>query len=64
MVLLGLVFVGLALASDSVWGLAAGTARHWFSSSPRRLEAIGGAGGITMIGLGVLLGLSGRNPRP
>jgi threonine/homoserine/homoserine lactone efflux protein len=60
MLLLGLVFTGLALVSDSVWGLAAGTARDWFARSPRRLSAVGGIGGLTMIGLGVTVAATGR----
>lgn len=49
---LGLVFVVLALAMDSVWALAAGTARAWFARSPKRLSRLGAAGGVMMIGLG------------
>lgn len=60
MALLGLIFVVIALLSDSVWGLVAGTARQWFAHSPRRLARLGGAGGLTMIGLGVHLAVSGR----
>jgi threonine/homoserine/homoserine lactone efflux protein len=59
MAVLGLVFVGVALISDSCYGLAAGTFRAWLSGSPRRLEALGGVGGLTMIGLGLGLALSG-----
>ena len=59
MAVLGLVFVLIALLSDSVWGLAAGSARAWLAASPRRLELLGGAGGLTMIGLGVGLAASG-----
>ena len=59
MAVLALVSVGVALVSDGAWGLAAGSARVWLSSSPRRLERLGGAGGITMIGLGVGLAFSG-----
>jgi threonine/homoserine/homoserine lactone efflux protein len=58
---LGLVFVLIALISDSVWGLAAGTARSWLSGSPKRLERIGGTGGLVMIGLGLRLAVSGRH---
>lgn len=58
--LLGLVFVLVALVLDSVWGLIAGTARDWFARSPGRVSALGGAGGMTMIGLGVGLAVSGR----
>ncbi|WP_225095711.1 LysE family translocator [Streptomyces sp. CoH27] len=60
MLLLGLVFNAIALASDSVWGLAASAARDWFARSPRRLSAVGGAGGLTMIGLGVTVAVTGR----
>jgi len=56
----GLVFLLIALLSDSAWGLAAGSARAWFCRSPARLARIGGAGGLVMIGLGARLALSGR----
>jgi hypothetical protein len=45
---------------DGVWALVAGTARTWFVGSPRRLEKIGGAGGLVMVGLGLSLGFSTR----
>lgn len=57
---LGLVFVLVALVSDGAWGFAAGTARSWLARSPRRLERVGGAGGLVMIGLGMRLALTGR----
>jgi threonine/homoserine/homoserine lactone efflux protein len=57
---LGLVFVAIALVSDGVWGVAAGTARAWLRSSPRRLQAVGGAGGLIIVGLGISLALTGR----
>ncbi|WP_030171198.1 LysE family translocator [Spirillospora albida] len=60
MVVFGLIFGLLALLSDGLWGLAAGTARAWFARSPRRLAAIGGTGGLMMIGLGVSIALTGR----
>ncbi|MFF0449707.1 LysE family translocator [Streptomyces sp. NPDC004609] len=60
MLLLGLVFNVIAVACDSVWGLAASTARGWFARSPRRLAMIGGVGGFTMIGLGVTIAATGR----
>lgn len=58
--LLGAIFAGIAMVSDSVWAIAAGTARAWFARSPKRLAAIGGAGGLTMIGIGASLAISGR----
>jgi threonine/homoserine/homoserine lactone efflux protein len=60
MLLLGLVFNAIAIVSDSVWGLVAATARDWFARSPRRLSLVGGAGGLTMIGLGVTVAVTGR----
>jgi threonine/homoserine/homoserine lactone efflux protein len=58
--LLGLAIPGCALVLDSVWALAAGTARTWFARSPRRLAVIGGSGGAVMIGLGASLAFTGR----
>ncbi|MFC6063338.1 LysE family translocator [Streptomyces ochraceiscleroticus] len=60
MLLLGLVFNVIAVVSDSVWGMAAATARSWFARSPRRLAVVGGAGGLAMIGLGVTVAATGR----
>jgi len=58
--LLGLVFVVIALVSDSAWVVVAGTARDWFVRSPRRLEVVGGAGGLMMIAVGIRLAFTGR----
>jgi len=60
-VILGAIFAGIALFSDTTWALAAGTVRAWLSKSPRRLSLIGGAGGLAMIGIGARLALTGRN---
>jgi threonine/homoserine/homoserine lactone efflux protein len=57
---LGAIFCAIALVCDSMWALAAGAARSWLTGSPRRLEAIGGTGGVVMIGLGAGLALTGR----
>lgn len=59
---LGALFLLIALVSDSAWALAAGTARHWFASSPRRIAALGTTGGVMMIGLGGTLALVGNAP--
>ncbi|HEY1642164.1 MAG TPA: LysE family translocator [Streptosporangiaceae bacterium] len=61
LLLLGAIFVGIALVSDSGWALAAGTARGWLERSPRRLEQLGGTGGLIMIGIGARLALTGRH---
>jgi threonine/homoserine/homoserine lactone efflux protein len=60
LVLFGVVFVAIALVSDSAWVVVAGTARDWFARSPRRLELVGGAGGLMMIAVGVRLAFTGR----
>ncbi|NGX09495.1 LysE family transporter [Mycobacteroides franklinii] len=57
----GIVFVAMALVSDSLWALLASTARDWFARSPRRLEAVGGAGGIMIVGLGAGVAISGTS---
>lgn len=51
--LLGMVFVLVALISDSIWALAAGTARAWFASSPTRISTLSATGGVLMIGVGL-----------
>ncbi len=53
--LLGLVFAVLACLSDSLWALAAGRARTWFARKPARLDGLGVAGGVMMVGLGAAL---------
>lgn len=60
MLLLGMLLPALTLVSDGAWALAAGSARAWFARSPRRLEVMGGAGGLAMIGIGASLAVSGR----
>lgn len=58
--LLGLLFSAIALLCDNAWSLFAGSARAWFAKSPRRLELIGGIGGLAIIGVGLSLALTGR----
>ncbi len=59
LLVLGSLFVVIALLTDSVWALAAGFARAWFATSPRRISTLGATGGVMMIGLGGVLALSG-----
>ena len=54
-VVLGLVFASMELVSDSVWATLAGRARTWLARRPQRLDALGAAGGVMMIGLGTTL---------
>jgi threonine/homoserine/homoserine lactone efflux protein len=63
MLLLALVSVSIGAVSDCSWGYAASAVRTWFARSPRRFELVGGAGGLTMIGVGVTVALTGRSPR-
>ncbi|HEY6295343.1 MAG TPA: LysE family translocator [Streptosporangiaceae bacterium] len=60
MLLLGTVFALIATVSDGAWSLIASGARGWFGRSPRRLELVGGAGGLAMIGLGITVAVTGR----
>jgi len=58
-VLLGLLAAVIGLLSDSVWALIAAQLRSWFTHSPGRGAAVGAAGGVSMIGLGVGLAVTG-----
>jgi len=60
MLLLGLVFLGIAVISDSIWALAAGTARRWLGRSRRVREGLNVGGGLLMIGLALKLAFSRR----
>jgi threonine/homoserine/homoserine lactone efflux protein len=56
---LGAVFLVIALVSDSIWAMAAGSARQWFARSPRRISTLSTTGGAMMIALGGSLALTG-----
>jgi threonine/homoserine/homoserine lactone efflux protein len=60
MLALSLVSFAIALVSDGMWSLLASGVRTWFARSPRRLELVGGAGGLAMIGLGLSVAITGR----
>jgi threonine/homoserine/homoserine lactone efflux protein len=60
LLVLGAVFITLALVSDGAWAIAAGSARAWLARSSRRLELVGGMSGIAIIGIGLRLALTGR----
>jgi threonine/homoserine/homoserine lactone efflux protein len=60
---LGLICAVIAVLSDGTWALASGSARVWLGKSPRRLEMLSAGGGVTLIGLGVALALTGRGKR-
>ena len=50
-----LAFGALAVLSDGMWATVACSARRWFARKPQRLDAMGAAGGVMMIGLGATL---------
>jgi threonine/homoserine/homoserine lactone efflux protein len=58
--ILGCVFLAIGVVSDSAWAIAAGTARVWLARSHGRREALAGAGGLVLIGLGLRLAVTGR----
>ena len=60
MMVLGAVFVLIALVSDATWALVAGTAQEWFARSPGRLAGLRATGGMMMVGLGGTLALAGN----
>ena len=57
---LGAIAVLTGCLSDGAWALAAGTARGWLGRTPKRLERLTTAGGVTMIAVGAGLALTGR----
>ena len=59
--LLGLTFVVIALASDMVWALVAGTAGGVLRRSPTFLRAQRYVSGTILVGLGALAATAGRN---
>ena len=61
MLILALVSVAIGAISDCSWAFAASAVRAWFARSPRRIELVGGAGGLAMIGVGVTVAFTGRH---
>ncbi|MEK9536048.1 MAG: LysE family translocator [Aquiluna sp.] len=55
MLLLGLIFSIIGIASDSVYAVAAGRARDWLATSEQRLAAFRGLGGLALTLLGVYM---------
>lgn len=55
MLLLGLIFSIIGIASDSVWAVGAGLAREWFAKSESRLVGVRAGGGVALGGLGVYM---------
>ena len=61
LMVLGVICLLIALASDSAWAVASGSVRAWLGRRPERLAVIGGVGGLVTIGLGLRLAFTGRH---
>jgi threonine/homoserine/homoserine lactone efflux protein len=61
MLVLATIPVAIGLVTDSCWGLIAGQAREWLSRTPRRMVMLGRIGGVSMIGLGLSVAVTGRH---
>lgn len=61
LLVLGVVFLLIALILDSLWAVGAGTGRVWLARSPRQLSRLNGLGGVVMVGLGARLAFTGRS---
>jgi threonine/homoserine/homoserine lactone efflux protein len=61
MLVLAVLPAVIGLCTDTVWGLVAGQARGWLSRTPGRMAAMGRIGGVSMIGLGLTVALTGRH---
>lgn len=57
MLVLVTVFTLISLLGESSWAMAGSSLRHWTTTAPRRIECVIGAGGLCVIGFGVLLAL-------
>ena len=55
MLLLGLIFSIIGIASDSVYAIAAGKARDWLATSAQRLATFRGLGGLALTLLGIYM---------
>ena len=55
MLMLGLIFSIIGIASDSVYAIAAGRARDWLATSEQRLATFRGLGGLALTMLGVYM---------
>ena len=60
MLVLGVLAFVIGLLSDSVWAVLAARVRSWFGASDRRGEAIGSVGGVSMVGLGIGVAVTGH----
>ncbi len=55
MLLLGVIFSVIGIASDMVYAVAAGKARDWLSTSQKRIATFRGLGGLALTLLGIYM---------
>jgi threonine/homoserine/homoserine lactone efflux protein len=55
MLILGVMFSVIGVASDMVYAVAAGKAREWLSTSQKRLSTFRGIGGFALTLLGIYM---------
>jgi threonine/homoserine/homoserine lactone efflux protein len=53
-------YVQVVAVAFGISALGAGRFRTWFARSPRRLELVGGAGGLAIVAVGAGVIVSGR----
>ncbi|MBN4047429.1 LysE family translocator [Acidimicrobiaceae bacterium AH-315-P05] len=58
MVILGAVFVLLAIVFDGAWAIGAGKARNWFAGSDARMRRLSVVGALMMAFLGAFIGFT------
>lgn len=58
MLILGALFQVIGIASDSVYAVAAGSARDWFASNTRRIAVLRAVGGAALMLLGAIMALT------
>jgi threonine/homoserine/homoserine lactone efflux protein len=60
---LGALFVAIALVSDSLWALASGSAAHWLKTRPIAVSIERWVTGTVLIGLGTAAALTGHRSK-
>ena len=62
LMVLGVIFVSIAILSDGTWGLVAGTIREWLAADPGRLVKMRATGGAVMVLLGLAIIFTAHRP--
>jgi threonine/homoserine/homoserine lactone efflux protein len=59
--ILGAIFVAIALFSDSLWALASGSAAEWLKARPVAVKVERWVTGTVLVGLGTAAALTGAH---